>query len=81
MEQLELDVIGIPEDDHGVRNRVLGVDHAGVIDAELVEPGGPGIEICPSGDPERDVVQASPALLERLPGVSVMVVQPDREKW
>jgi hypothetical protein len=65
-EDLELDVVGIPEHDHRVRHRLVGVDHAGVLDTELVQPGCPGVQVAAAGDAEGDVVQARPALVEGL---------------
>src|SRR6202044_323909 len=78
VDELELDVVRIPEDEHGVRNRLVGVDHAGMRDAEFVQPAGPRVEVSAAGHPERDVVQAGPALVERLAGVGLVVVKSDR---
>jgi hypothetical protein len=72
-EDLQLDVVGIAEDDHRVGHRLVGVDDAGVLDAELVQPAGPRVQAGAVSDAERDVVKAGPALVEGLAGVGVSV--------
>jgi len=52
VEELELDVVRIAEDDHGVGHRAVGVDDSGVLDAEFVEPTRPRVEVRVAGNPE-----------------------------
>ena len=52
VEELELDVVGIPEDDHRVGHRLFGVDQAGVLDAEFVQPACPSVQGGPISDAE-----------------------------
>jgi len=52
VDELELDVVGIPEDDHRVGHRLVGVDDAGVLDAEFVEPACPCVQIGAINDAE-----------------------------
>src|SRR5215475_3091516 len=48
-----------------------------MLDAELVEPARPFVQVSMCGDAEGDMVQSGPALVERLTGVGVVVMQPD----
>jgi len=52
VDELELDVVGIPEDDHRVGHRLVGVDDAGVLDAEFVEPACPCVQTGAISDAE-----------------------------
>ena len=49
-EELELDVVRIPEDDHRIRDRIAGVDHTGIGDTEAIEPARPCVEISAASD-------------------------------
>jgi hypothetical protein len=51
VEDLELDVVGIPEHDR-VGHRLIDVDHAGMLDAEFVEPACPCVQAGAISDAE-----------------------------
>jgi len=61
--ELQLDVVGVAESEHGVRG-VEGFLHTGVAYSELVQPGGPGVEVAALGDQELQVIQPRPELGE-----------------
>src|SRR5580704_17995378 len=79
VDELELDVVGIPEHNYRVGHRLVGVDHAGVLDAEFTEPACPCVQAGAISDAEGDVVQASLALAEGQARVVFVVVQADRD--
>src|SRR6516225_11497656 len=57
-DELKLDVIRIPEHHRGVSQGLLLIPDAGVLDAELIEPGRPGRQLLAGGHAEGQVVQA-----------------------
>ena len=67
-EDLEGKVVGVFE---GQSRAVGGVDDVAVRDAELVESGLPGVEGGAVGAGERKVIEAGPALVERLGVIAV----------
>src|SRR5262245_30305678 len=67
-EQLERDVVGIPE---GQARAVVGVDDAAVGDSQLVETGLPLLELVPVLAAEGHVVESGTMLLERLGGLEL----------
>src|ERR1700722_3644321 len=77
VDELELDVVRVAEHHDRVGHRFVGVDRAGVRDAEGIEPADPGVEVSTFGHPEGDVVQAGAVLLEGLTWIVLMVVQAD----
>src|SRR3984957_12263313 len=76
-DELELDVIRVPEDHRGVSEGLLLVPDAGVLDAELIESGHPGRQLIAGGHAEGQVVQPRAALIEGFAPVGLVEVQPD----
>src|SRR5215475_2260667 len=77
-DELELDVVGVPEYHRGVGEGLLLVPDTGVLDAELIEPGYPGGQLLAAGHAEGAMVQARVALIEGFPPVAFVVVQPNQ---
>src|SRR6516225_9982336 len=75
-DELKLDVIRIPEHHRGVSQGLLLIPDAGVLDAELIEPGRPGRQLLAGGHAEGQVVQPRTALIEGFAPVGLMEVQP-----
>src|SRR5947207_14287050 len=74
-EELEGDVVGIAEAEARPVRSVLDV---AVVDAQLVEPARPLLQLAPAGTPEGDVVEANAELAELLlRGPLGVLVQPD----
>jgi len=78
-EELELDVVGVAEREHGIR-RVVEVLDARVWDTELIESFGPLIEVYAGGDEELQVVETGPKLGERLAGVLCVADQAEHQR-
>jgi hypothetical protein len=74
-EELQGDVVGIAE---GQARAVAGVDDPAVGDVHGVQPGLPPLELGAVGARERQVVEADPALVERLRSPVGELVQPDQ---
>src|SRR5262249_17916929 len=79
IEELELDVIGIPEDDHRVRQRIAGVDHTGVLDTEAIQPSCPRIEISPASHQKCHMLRPRPPLTEGWARFSVVMMHPEHD--
>ena len=53
------------------------VPDAGVLDADLIQPGHPRRQLVPAGHAERHMVQSSAALVERVAVIGPVGMQPD----
>ena len=75
-DELELDVIRVPEHHRGVGQGLLLIPDTGVLDAELIELGRPGRQLIAGGHAEGQVVQPGAALIEGFPPIGLVEVQP-----